>query len=127
MQNASVNTAPSRPMRSMLGVFSSLLPASEDSSQRAPSPKKNTRLGRARIAGRPSAPGSSCGAIAAALVAAAPLRKVRRVCTDAPVVGARVTLSPLEQHALADRLARQREHRHRVLRVPRPLAGIAAV
>ena len=41
-------------------------------------------------------------AIAAALVAAAPLRNTRRVYNAVPLLGPSVMLSPLEQHAVAD-------------------------
>src|SRR5215475_8653650 len=127
MQNASVNTAPSRPMRSMLGVFSSRLPASEDSSQRAPSPRKNTRLGLAREAARASDTGSSWGATTAAPVAAAACRNSRRLCADASLPVRRAMLSPLDADALMNRLGRQRDYRHRVLRVPVPTARVPAV
>src|SRR5215469_14254159 len=127
MQNASVNTAPSRPMRSMLGVFSSRLPASEDSSQRAPSPRKNTRLGRVRAAPRASDTGSSRGAMTAAPVAAAACRNSRRLCADAPLPVRRPMLLPLDADALTNRLGGQRDYRHRPLRVPGPAARIPAV
>ena len=39
------NIAPSRPMRSIFGVFSIALPAREDSSGRTPSPRKKTIFG----------------------------------------------------------------------------------
>src|SRR5580693_3589880 len=47
IQKAFLKSAPSRAMRSMCGVLSNGFPAIEDSSQRAPSPRKNTMLGLA--------------------------------------------------------------------------------
>jgi len=79
MQKAFSNTAPSRPMRSIWGVRRSLLPASEDSSQRAPSPRKKMRFGRALVAVRPGAAASSGAASAAAPATLAACRKSRRV------------------------------------------------
>src|SRR6185437_4593220 len=84
MQKALWKKQPSLPMRSMFGVCRILLPASDDSSARRPSPIKQTMFGR-------SVPGcwtcwakDSSGSMPVVHAAAAPamyFRIVRRFCT----------------------------------------------
>src|SRR5579864_396536 len=81
MQKALLKTTPSRPIRSMLGVFSRGLPARDDSSHRAPSPRKKTRLGLVLLAPpRAGLERSSCGTTIAAPAALAVRMNARRVC-----------------------------------------------
>src|SRR6476660_9216998 len=74
---AFLKTAPSRPMRSMLGVCRRLLPASEDSSHRTPSPRKKTKFGREPVIAAARV-FRSCGLVAIAPAAAEFLRKALR-------------------------------------------------
>src|SRR5215475_8366642 len=84
--NAFRNTAPSRPMRSIFGVRSRLLPASDDSSQRTPSPKKKTRLGLGPVTAAAIVL-SSCGLAAIAPAVAVFLRNVLRVRLTSVMAG----------------------------------------
>src|SRR5437667_11663774 len=86
--NAFLNTTPSRPMRSILGVCSRLFPASDDSSQRMPSPKKKTSFGLDPVIADARASLKNCGLMTAAPDAAAFLRYARRVgCEVVSLIG----------------------------------------